>query len=207
MASITGLAIALILWPAGPVRSHIGDGTQRWLTGRRIAAHWTQLSDAPERRGRSVVHIIEFADYSCSYCKQAEQILDEFQDRWKNAGIGIRFISRGVLAKADRRAILAICSSRVLRFPTIHELFFDEPSSTKVRDLEGVAAALRTTPEILESCFTDEKNFQRLDDDIRWAQKLGVRGTPTFVGPGGFHRGIPTIADLERVSGLEGLTR
>jgi len=165
-----------VMWPNGPVRKLVVAQLEGFVPSHRASIEWVDFADIPERRGRDSVVIVEFADYSCVHCKAAEAVLDEFQDKWPAAGIGVRFVSADLLSgDTDRRAALAMCAARLSMFPTV---------------------------EIIESCMASETSRRRMRQDVFWAQRMGVRVTPTFVSRTGVHRGVPTVADLERMAGL-----
>jgi thiol-disulfide isomerase/thioredoxin len=192
-----------VMWPNGPVRKLVVAQLEGFVPSHRASIEWVDFADIPERRGRDSVVIVEFADYSCVHCKAAEAVLDEFQDKWPAAGIGVRFVSADLLSgDTDRRAALAMCAARLSMFPTVHRLLFDRSASDGITDLESLAALLGKDVEIIESCMASETSRRRMRQDVFWAQRMGVRVTPTFVSRTGVHRGVPTVADLERMAGL-----
>lgn len=201
--ALIGLAGASVIWPGSPIRRLVGDSLEGWVVAGKLDAHWTDLSSIRERRGRQVIGIVEFVDYGCLYCQRAEEVLDAFQDRWKTVGIGVRIVSPNVLARRDRRAILAVCADRLGHFPLIHELFFRDRSTLGLRDLEDLSSALGTDVQELDACFNDNQIHEWLEADIRWAEILGIRGTPTFVGRKEIYQGIPSLEVLERLAGLK----
>jgi len=195
------ILIAVIFWPGGVVRTQLASYAEDSITVRHVRSSSQVFSAAPERLGRPTVSLVEYVDHSCTYCKASEPILDEFQRKWQTAGVGVRFISARALAQNDRSARFALCGLARGRFPEMHRwLFQGEPRS--LVDLNRMAADLEVAPRELAQCLENKRFEEQLSEDVAWASELGIRSTPVFLGPGGIHRGLPTIEDLERVANL-----
>jgi serine/threonine-protein kinase len=174
-----------------PEKQFTAFARQAWLTAPSIdvgpveSRNRLGIANAP-------VTIVEFTDIMCGHCKQLELTLAELRrvlpegrlsiearnfplDGECNAkvqkvwGDGIRCLA----AKAQ------ICLENTPSFWAVkHELFDQQATLSKELILETATRQSGLSLQTLQACIADPKTQQKLDDDIAYASKFDISGTP-----------------------------
>ena len=199
---ILAFVLFLLFRPGGVVR----EEWRRWRDGvssrEAIAAAWQELSTvgavAPGAAADRVV--VEFSDYQCPACKQAHRKLPELTGRVGATVVYRHFPLTAIHPAADGAARAAICAEEQGRFAQMHDHLFSTQDWYDDPDWEKEARDV-AVPDLarFRQCLDSEATSQRLARDRAYAERLGIRGTPTFVSRGGKHTGVPTADDLQRI--------
>ncbi|HEX6525111.1 MAG TPA: Na+/H+ antiporter NhaA [Streptosporangiaceae bacterium] len=158
----------------------------------------------PERdhiRGpvESLVTVVEYGDFECPYCGQAEsavrELLREFGD--------VRYVWRHLpLRDVHPRAWLAAEAAEAAglqgAFWEMHDLLFDHQDALGVRDLISYARSLGLDMEQFTADFRSHAGRDRVASDVDSADLSNVSGTPTFFVNGSRHYGAYDIDTLSR---------
>jgi protein-disulfide isomerase len=135
----------------------------------------TGPADAP-------ITIIEFSDYQCPFCKRWHQ--EVYQPLLAAYPGKIRLVYRNlpldsIHPDAFPAAEAAMCAGEQNAYWQYHEKLFNGDSlGTEV--YKQYAQELGLDMTTFESCITDHKYQQAIQDDSNFATNLGVRSTPTF---------------------------
>ncbi len=130
-------------------------------------------SDAP-------VSIVEFADYTCYFCYQEEQLLKkiikDYKDRvnlvWKDYPEGeINSISW-------QAAIAARCAGEQGKFWEYHSKLFENYKNLSNDLFKKIANQLNLNIKEFESCQKSEKIISLIKDNIDEANALDIEGIP-----------------------------
>lgn len=151
-------------------------------------AGWEDLAHAGIVTGPSdaAVHLVEFSDFTCRYSAELHDIISELRD----SGITIRRVYRhginpnNATADAIERALAAECIQ-------VHEGFSSAVKS-RLYSTTGFRAG-RLAPiyhDEVASCVNDGLHLPRIIEDWAEAQRIGLRGTPTFIINGELHVGV-----------------
>jgi Na+/H+ antiporter NhaA len=190
-----------------------------WLLFRIIAALPTRLrvqalfgkSEAlvdlyidvdPERdhiRGpvAAPVTVIEYADFECPYCGQAEpevrELLREYGD--------VRYVFRhyplyDIHPHAELAAEAAEAADEQGAFWPMHDLLYHHQAALTFDDLIAYAEKLELDVDRFAERLRDRAGAVRVAEDIEGADLSGVSGTPTFFINGRRHYGAFDIASL-----------
>ncbi|MFP3854830.1 MAG: Na+/H+ antiporter NhaA, partial [Anaerolineales bacterium] len=130
----------------------------------------------------ATVTIVEYGDYECLYCGQAEYVMEEIQDR----GIGeIRFVfrhfpNRLVHPRARLAAEAAEAAGTQGKFWEMHRLLFENQEHLEREHLLEYAAALDLDLERFTQELDEHVHADRIRSDFRSGVASGVRGTPTW---------------------------
>lgn len=188
------LGLSAVLGTGGPV----GDAIVHWKQARRarasLAGHWSDLVAASGRvdsRGDSVV-VIEFADYQCPFCRQAEGQLALFRAAHPHIGIGfIQFPLAAVHPAAEGAAIASLCAGEQGRFRDMHGRLMTTEAWEQDRDWarEARAAGVHDMGAF-RHCLSDSSVAFSLARDISLGQDLGIKATPSFVTRHGIQEGF-----------------
>jgi Na+/H+ antiporter NhaA len=159
----------------------------------------------PERdhiRGRedAPVTLVEYGDFECPYCGQAEGVLRELL---RDAGDDVRYVWRHLpLTDVHPYAELAAQASEAAAaqgaFWEMHDVLLEHQDALTPDDLMRYAAELVLDVER----FTDDLERQafapRVAEDVDGADRSTVSGTPTFFVNGRRHYGAYDIAALKQ---------
>lgn len=157
----------------------------------------------PERdhvRGpaHSPVTVVEYGDFQCPYCGQAEpfvrQLLaDELDVRyvWRHLPL------RDVHPRAQLAAEAAEAASDQGAFWEMHDLLLDRQEALKPEDLLDYARELGLDVPRFAAELRRHAHADRIEADLESADLSGVRGTPTFFVNGRRHHGAYDTAALE----------
>jgi Na+/H+ antiporter NhaA len=145
----------------------------------------------------SPVTIVEYGDFQCPYCGQAEpfvrELLREFGD--------VRYVWRhlplnDVHPQAQLAAEAAEAAAEQDAFWEMHDLLFDHQDALRPADLLRYAARLGLDVERFSSQLREHKGANRVAEDVNSADLSGVSGTPTFFINGRRHYGAYDTATL-----------
>jgi Na+/H+ antiporter NhaA len=150
------------------------------------------------------VTLVEYADFECPYCGQAEPVIRELL-----ADIGdIRYVwrhlpLRDVHPHAQLAAEAAEAAARQGAFWAMHDLLLDHQGALLVPDLTAYAAQLGLDLERFNTDLQRHVGAERVAQDVDSADLSGVSGTPTFFLNGRRHHGaydIQTLSDAVRLA-------
>jgi protein-disulfide isomerase len=143
-----------------------------------------QVAYDPKRlRGnpKAPVMIVEFSDYQCPFCHQAEPTVKTLLAKY---GDKVSFSYRDFpLASIHQNAMIAAEASRCAeeqgKFWEYHDQLF-AASSLEKNSLIEYARNLKLDDKQFESCLTSEKYKADIDKDVLEGRNAGVNGTPGF---------------------------
>jgi protein-disulfide isomerase len=144
------------------------------------------------RRGpaEAPVTLVEYGDFECPYCGQAEPVVRELL-----ADVGdLRYVWRHLpLTDVHPRAQLAAEASEAAgaqgAFWEMHDLLLDHQDALRPPDLIGYAAQLELDVERFTEDLRRHAGAARVAEDVDSADLSGVSGTPTFFVNGRRHHG------------------
>ena len=130
---------------------------------------------------KAPIMIVEFSDYQCPYCHQAEPtvqaILAKYGDK---VTLSYRdFPLRAIHDHAEVAAEASRCALEQGKFWEYHDQLFKNTNLDK-QALIGYAKDAKLDDKEFESCLTTEKYKAQIDKDLDEGRKAGVNGTPAF---------------------------
>jgi Na+/H+ antiporter NhaA len=156
----------------------------------------------PERdhiRGpeEALVTLVEYGDFECPYCGQAEPVIRELLADYGD----VRYVWRhlpltDVHVHAQLAAEAAEAAAEQDAFWEMHDLLFQHQDALRRSDLEGYARELGLDVDRFDEALRTHRNAARVADDVDSADLSGVSGTPTFFVNGRRHYGAYDIAGL-----------
>ena len=160
--------------------------------------HIRGADDAP-------VTLVEYGDYQCPYCGQAEvvirQLLDSFGDELRYVWRHLPLVD--VHPSAQRAAEAAEAASAQGRFWAMHDTLLTHQDELSPRDLRRHAASVGLDVDRFAEDLRTREHAERVADDVRSADASGVTGTPTFFVNGQRHQGaydVPTLTQAVRAA-------
>jgi Na+/H+ antiporter NhaA len=143
------------------------------------------------------VTVVEYGDFECPYCGQAEPVVRELLRDFGD----VRYVWRHLpLNDVHPRAQLAAEASEAAAeqgaFWELHDLLLDNQDALRPDDLIGYAEQLGLDVERFTAALRERVGAVRVADDVDSADLSGVSGTPTFFVNGRRHYGAYDIATL-----------
>ena len=144
------------------------------------------------------VTLIEYGDFECSYCGQAEQAIRELLS---SLGDDVRYVWRHLpLNDVHPSAQIAAEASEAAgaqgKFWDMYELLLEHQGALRRDDLVGYAEQLGLDVERFEQDLDRHEHAQRVSEDVASADESGVSGTPTFFVNGRRHYGAYNLDAL-----------
>jgi Na+/H+ antiporter NhaA len=156
----------------------------------------------PERdhvRGptESPVTIVEYGDFECPYCGQAEPVVRELLRDFGE----VRYVWRhlplnDVHPHAQLAAEAAEAAAVQGAFWEMHDVLLDHQDALRPPDLMGYAEQLGLDVDRFANDLRERAGAARIAEDVDSADLSGVSGTPTFFVNGQRHYGAYDIATL-----------
>jgi Na+/H+ antiporter NhaA len=143
------------------------------------------------------VTLVEYGDFECPYCGQAEPIIRELL-----TGFGdLRYVWRHLpLSDVHQHAQLAAEASEAAaaqgRFWDMYDTLLSHQDALRARDLVGYAEELGLDVERFREHLRKRKRAGRIAEDVESADASGVSGTPTFFINGRRHYGAYDVDTL-----------
>jgi Na+/H+ antiporter NhaA len=191
-------------WGTFRVIRHLPD----WLRARQIAATEEEIVDLaedvdPERdhiRGApdGLVTLVEYGDYECPYCGQAEVVVRELL---LSFGDDLRYVWRhlplnDVHPNAQMAAEAAEAAGAQGAFWEMHDKLLEHQTELSPRDLHRYAEELELDVDRFWDDVRKHEFAERVDDDVSSADASGVAGTPSFFINGKRHQGAYDVSTL-----------
>ncbi len=162
------------------------------------------LSDPvdPERdhiRGsfEAPVTVVEYGDFECPYCGQAEPVVRELlREHGDIAYVWRHLPLNDVHPNAQQAAEAAEAAANQGAFWEMHDLLLERQDALSFRDLVGYARELGLDAERFQDDLRTRDGSARIAQDVDSADLSGVSGTPTFFVNGLRHYGAYDIATL-----------
>jgi protein-disulfide isomerase len=143
------------------------------------------------------VTLVEYGDFECPYCGQAEPVVRELLRDFGD----VRYVWRhlplnDVHPRAQLAAEAAEAAADQGAFWAMHDLLLDRQDRLGPGDLMGYAEQLGLDVERFTDHLRDHAGAARVARDVDSADLSGVSGTPTFFINGRRHHGSYDIATL-----------
>lgn len=150
----------------------------RTLAVKATTAHVLGKPDAP-------VTLVAFTDFQCPYCARFESTtFPELKRKYIDTG-KLRYILRDVPLDFHPLAINAAqsvrCAGDQHKFWEMKELVFKNQNKIDTDSLASYAHSLGLNDEQYRECMADNKYLADITADSKYAQSLGISGTPSFV--------------------------
>ncbi|MFG2352443.1 Na+/H+ antiporter NhaA [Streptomyces sp. NPDC048521] len=145
----------------------------------------------------AAVTVVEYGDYECPYCGQAEPVvralLGDFED--------VRYVWRhlpltDVHVHAQLAAEAAEAAAAQGRYWEMHDLLLSHQGALRPNHLRGYAADIGLDVQRFERDLRAHGGAARVAEDVESADLSGVAGTPTFFVNGRRHHGAYDITSL-----------
>ena len=151
------------------------------------------------------VTVVEYGDFECPYCGQAEPVVRELLRDFGD----VRYVWRhlplnDVHANTQLAAEAAEAAAGQGAFWELHDLLLAHQDALRPNDLIGYAEQLGLDVERFTNDLREQVGAARVAEDVDGADMSGVSGTPTFFINGRRHYGaydIDTLSAAVRAAG------
>jgi Na+/H+ antiporter NhaA len=178
------------------------------VRARQVAATRDDILDLSEDIDPEVDHVrgspdalvtlVEYGDYECPYCGQAEITIRELLTSF---GTDLRYVWRNlplndVHQHAQLGAEAAEAAAAQGAFWGMHDKLLDHQDELEARDLGHYAEELGLDVARFWDALREHRHEGRIARDVASADASGVAGTPTFFVNGRRHEGAYDLAAL-----------
>ena len=127
------------------------------------------------------VTIVEFSDFQCPYCRQAQDTLKRLMAAYegKIKLVFRDFPLRSIHPQAQKAAEAAQCAAEQQQFWPYHDKLFAS-TNLQMDELKKFAQALALNMEQFTSCLDSSKYAAGIEADMQVGQQAGVNATPAF---------------------------
>jgi len=137
------------------------------------------------------VTLVEYGDYQCPYCGEANPIVEEVQ---RELGAKLRFVFRNfplaeIHPHAEHAAEIAEAAATHNKFWEVHDLLYAHQNALGDQQLAEYAALVHLSAAEIKSALIQHAYQGRIHEDFMSGVRSGVNGTPTFFINGVRHDG------------------
>ena len=124
--------------------------------------------------------IVEFVDYNCGYCKKTLSTISKLMKNFDN--IQIVFIDYPILSDSSEIAARAsLAANEQNAYFEYHTILLNNTKSINENILYKIAKELSLDIEKFKKDISSEKIKNNIIKNIKFANSLKIRGTPTFI--------------------------
>jgi protein-disulfide isomerase len=153
------------------------------------------ITGAADRR----IVLIEFSDFQCTFCAQANGTIKKFMDKHKGQVTLVykHFPLTQIHPEALPAAQAAWAANKQGKFWEYHDELF--ANQKQLSEDFYVATAQKLKLNLAKFNADRKAADQSIVQDFTLGRKLGVNGTPSFLMNGEFISGVVTVEELEKV--------
>jgi protein-disulfide isomerase len=140
------------------------------------------------------VTVVEYGDFECPYCEQAEPFVRELLREFGDVSYVWRHLPLNDVHPHAQLAAEAAAAQGA--FWEMHDLLLDHQDTLRLADLIRYAERFGLDIERFSSELREHKGANRVAEDVNSADLSGVSGTPTFFINGRRHYGAYDTATL-----------
>jgi protein-disulfide isomerase len=154
---------------------------------------------------KAPVTIVEFSDFSCTFCRQAESTVNEILAKYPGkVKLGYRdFPLRELHPHAQLAAEASRCAGEQGKYWEYHDLLFANPDKQDRGNLIEHARTLKLDDKKFDACLSSGHYKPDIEQDIRIGSGGGVVATPGFFVNGTFLNGVQPAAVFEKIVDAE----
>ncbi len=143
------------------------------------------------------VTVLEYGDFECPYCGQAEPVVRELLRDFGDVAYVWRHLPlNDVHPRAQQAAEASEAAANQGAFWEMHDLLLDHQDALQEEDLVGYAEELGLDVDRFQEDLRTRAGVRRVAEDVDSADISGVSGTPTFFVNGLRHYGAYDVATL-----------
>ncbi len=164
------------------------------------------LTTSPIRGNpKAEITIVEFADFTCPYCAQAQPVLRQIQEIYKNRVkiVWKDFPLTGLRPDAKIMHIAARCAQAQNKFWDYHDLIFAHQNKISKQDYTSFALKLKMNGLEFNKCLDSKEKSDLIDQDIQEGLTLNITSTPEFYINNSRMSGLINVQEFQNMIDLE----
>jgi Na+/H+ antiporter NhaA len=200
------IAASLLAWAVFKVVRRMSPATRARQLAQTVEEIVDLAADIDSERDHirgsedAPVTLVEYGDYQCPYCGQAEVVVRELLDSF---GDDLRYVWRhlplnDVHTNAQTAAEATEAAGAQGNFWGVHDLLLVHQDALTLPDLERYAGELGLDVARFAEELRTREYAERVADDVDSADSSGVAGTPTFFINGKRHHGAYDVDTLTK---------
>lgn len=144
------------------------------------------------------VTMVEFFDYNCGYCRKA---LEEIQTVLKDdKDVKVIFMDMPILGPSSLEAAKwSLAAQRQGKYFEYHQAIMDHNGDKTPAALEKLAKDLDLDVDKLKKDKDNAEIAKQIEDQVKQAQDLGIRGTPGFIVAGEIFPGYIPASQIQEI--------
>lgn len=201
------VVLVALLFSPGAVGTRLVNRTLIAATvAKTLHYDWQESVNGSSVRSEriSLPNLVMITDYSCAYCRRAEQMLDSLRESPSAVLAGYRFSLPTRSAVARLGVTLALCADERKLFAAVHDSLYVISSVDSPTEFQARTRALLTrvatneTVTNIEACMRHPTAFvqSRMNGDSVLTRKLRIAGTPAFLFRGRLVVGVQSVDSL-----------
>lgn len=176
VAVIALMVAAVLILPNLPVNSENVQNAET-LVRNQVDGAYAGNPNAP-------VKVVEFSDYNCVHCSEFYHDTEPtlVKDYINTGKVYFQYVPMSFInATSITAAEAAYCAMDQGKFWEYHDTLFAN-YGTEFTDpmLNAIAATVGLNKSEFSDCYQSNKYTDQVQNDLAYAQQLGVTGTPTF---------------------------
>jgi protein-disulfide isomerase len=148
---------------------------------------------------KPLVTIVEFSDFECPFCRQAQGTLAELLQKYDK---DVRLVFKHLPLEGHRNSLpaarAAYCAGEQDRFWQFHDELFATPN-LDATVFEKIAAAIGLGAPKFQACMNSEHSRAAIVKDIETARLFRIDSTPSFLINGKLVKGALSFADFQKL--------
>jgi protein-disulfide isomerase len=148
---------------------------------------------------KAAVTMVEFSDFECPFCRQAQETLKQIAERY---GDEVRLVFKHLPSEGHRNSLpaarAAYCAGEQDRFWQFHDALF-AAGSISPSSFAQLAASLGLGRDKFAECLGAERSRAAVVKDIELANRYRIDSTPSFLINGKLVKGALSFAEFQSV--------
>jgi protein-disulfide isomerase len=163
--------------------------------------HEVNLANAPIRGDKSAkVTVVAFSDFQCPFCNRVNPTLAKLLETYPGkVRIAFKHMPLRIHPDAPAAHAAAEAAGRQGKFWEMYDKIFANQRDLKPETFERYAQELGLDAAKFKSDAADATVKQRIDADMKEADKLGVAGTPAFFINGRYLSGAQPFESFQKI--------
>ncbi len=137
---------------------------------------------------QSKLLLVEFADFECPHCKEAQPTVERLMKDYPQARfVAEQFPLRQIHSEAERAAEAGVCAAKLggneAYFKYADAVYANQSSLTpqgSAQAIQGAVTAAGLDPAKVQACVAQPSTKAAVDDALHLGNQVGVNSTPTL---------------------------
>jgi protein-disulfide isomerase len=156
--------------------------------------------DAPSfGKDGAAVTVVEFSDFQCPFCSRGAETVSEIKKKYGNK-VKVAFkqfpLPMHKDAKPASEASLCVNEQSTDKFWKYHDLLFKNQQELTPANFEKWAKQVGADEKKFKECYESKKYAAKVQAEMDYGEKIGVKSTPTFFVNGQLISGALPIDDF-----------